>query len=421
MATLTHDAKGWRIRWYNREGDRKSLRVGKCSERVARQVFAITSQLIDAAEWGINPDPKIKSWLEKLPAHFVVKLQKAGLLQPIKRLTLGEAIAEFLERSKHYAAWTLSNIRQAFRHLTAFFGEDRPLESITVAEVQDYKRWLLYEVPSVKGRKGLAEATVAKHLSWAGALYRDFIKREVITRNPFDGVQKGSQINRSRRVYVPAEIIETLIDRAPSLEWKLLLAMARYMGVRVPSEPFSMTWDCVDWERSLIRVPSPKTAKQGKAFRMVPIFPPIRPHLEALWELAEGKTYIFEELRKRNSVKKADKGDWKAVNLRVQLQRMLEKAGIPPWPKLWQNLRSTAEMDLLARFPPAAVFEWIGHTADVAKGHYFQVRDIDVQRAIQEPWGPVSAKVDQKVDPQVHTRVYKEAQKPDRGFSSNPT
>jgi len=410
MATITHDAKGWRIRWYTRDGDRKSVRIGKCSERVANQVLAITSQLIDAAEWGISPDPKVKGWLEKLPPEFVAKLQKAGLLHPVKRLSIGEAIAEFLERSKHHAAWTISNIRQAFRHLTAFFGEDRPLESVTVAEVQDYKRWLLYEVPTRKSRKGLSEATVAKHLSWAGALYRDFIKREVLNRNPFDGVQKGSQINRSRRVYIPAEIIEKLIDRAPSLEWKLLLVMARYMGIRVPSEPFSMTWDCVDWERSLIRVPSPKTAKQGKAFRMVPIFPPVRPYLETLWEEAEGKTYIFEELRNRNSVKKGDKSGWKAVNLREQLKRMLVKAGIPPWPKLWQNLRSTAEMDLLSRFPPAAVFEWIGHTADVAKGHYFQVREADVEKAIREPWETTTGGVDLKVAPQVHTRRSTETQ-----------
>lgn len=407
MATLTKDSKGWRIRWYTREGERKSLRFGKCSERVANQLFAVTSRLIDATEWGLPPDPKVKTWLENLHPEFVAKLQKAGLLESVRQVTLGQATTEFLERSQHYAAWTLSNIHQAFRYLITFFGEDRPLGSVRVADVEDYKRWLLYEAQTRAGRRGLSEATAAKHLSWAGTLYRDFIKREIITHNPFDGVQKGSQVNRDRRVYVPAGIIETLIERAPSLEWKLLLAMARYMGVRVPSEPFSMTWDCVDWERSLIRVPSPKTAKQGKPFRMVPVFLPIRPHLEALWEQAEGKTHIFEELRKRDSIKSGDRGNWKAVNLREQLKRMIIKAGVPPWPKLWQNLRSSAEMDLLARFPPAAVYEWIGHTADVARGHYFQIRQADIEKAITEEWAPPDRAVDLKVAPQAHTRMYK--------------
>jgi integrase len=407
MATLTKDRKGWRIRWYTREGERKSLRFGRCSERVANQLFAVTSRLIDATEWGLPPDPKVKAWLENLHPEFVSKLQKAGLLESVRQVTLGQAVTEFLERSQHYAAWTLSNIHQAFRYLITFFGEDRPLGSVTVADVEDYKRWLLYEAQTRRARRGLSEATAAKHLSWAGTLYRDFIKRKVVTHNPFDGVQKGSQVNRDRRVYVPAAIIETLIERAPSLEWKLLLAMARYMGVRVPSEPFSMTWDCVDWERLLIRVPSPKTAKQGKPFRMVPIFPPVRRHLEALWEQAEGKTYIFEELRKRDSMKNADQGKWKAINLRERLRRMLIKAGIAPWPKLWQNLRSSAEMDLLARFPPAAVYEWIGHTADVARGHYFQIRQADIEKAISEEWAPPDRAVDLKVAPQSHTRMYK--------------
>ncbi len=151
--------------------------------------------------------------------------------------------------------------------------------------------------------------------------------------------------------------------------------MARFLGVRVPSEPFSMTRDCVDWEKQVIRAPSPKTVKQGRPFRLVPLFPPLRPYLEALWEATSpGTLFIFDRLRQRSSLTSDRHSTWRAVNLRTQLERLIVRAGLRPWPKPWQNLRSSAEMDLLARFPPAAVFEWIGHTHDLARCGHWQVQ-----------------------------------------------
>lgn len=44
----------------------------------------------------------------------------------------------------------------------------------------------------------------------------------------------------------------------------------------MPSEPFSLTWDRVDWEQQRIRIPSPKTTGHGKSFRVVPIPPQVK-------------------------------------------------------------------------------------------------------------------------------------------------
>jgi integrase len=155
-----------------------------------------------------------------------------------------------------------------------------------------------------------------------------------------------------------------------------LLAMSRYLGVRVPSEPFSMTWDYVDWERMRIRIPSPKTEVHGKSFRIVPILPEVKPLLErAFDEAKEGSMYVFENLRSRDSVKKAEKGFWGSVNLRQQLQRMLKRGGIKPWPRLWHNLRSSAQTDLANQLPIHVVCEWLGNSRIVAQDHYLQITE----------------------------------------------
>jgi len=183
--------------------------------------------------------------------------------------------------------------------------------------------------------------------------------------------------------------VERLIETTPDHEWKLLLAMARYLGVRVPSEPFSLTWADVDWERGRIRLPSPKTAVHGKEYRVVPIVPEVRQHLEAVWDTApEGAAHVFSRLRERASTRQAEKGFWQQVNLRQHLLRLIKRAGLTPWPKLFHNLRASAQTDLADRFPAHVVCSWLGNSGIVAARHYLQVTDAHfeaAQKAAQQP------------------------------------
>jgi hypothetical protein len=69
------------------------------------------------------------------------------------------------------------------------------------------------------------------------------------------------------------------------------------------------------------------------------------------------------------------------VNLRTQLLRILEKAKVKPWPKLFQNLRSSRETELLKQFPVHVVCAWLGNTPKIAMKHYLQVTKEDYKKA----------------------------------------
>ena len=67
----------------------------------------------------------------------------------------------------------------------------------------------------------------------------------------------------------------------------------------------------------------------------MPLFPELRPYLEEAWELAApGAAHVIT--RWRDSEK----------NLRTGLLRILRRAGLKPWPRLYQNLRSSRETEL---------------------------------------------------------------------------
>ena len=88
------------------------------------------------------------------------------------------------------------------------------------------------------------------------------------------------------------------------------------------------------------------------------------------WEQAEpGTEYVLTRYRDRNP------------NLRTQLERIIRKAGLNPWPRLFQNLRSTRETELAEGYPIHVVCAWIGNSRAVAAKHYLQVRDEDFARA----------------------------------------
>ena len=58
-------------------------------------------------------------------------------------------------------------------------------------------------------------------------------------------------------------------------------------------------------------------------------------------------------------------------------------AVLKPWPKMFQNLRSTRETELADDFPIQVVCDWIGNTETVASKHYLQVTEDHFAKALQ--------------------------------------
>ncbi len=128
-----------------------------------------------------------------------------------------------------------------------------------------------------------------------------------------------------------SEVADKVLAACPDNEWRLIFALARFGGLRTPSETLLLRWADVDWELCRLLIRSPKTEHHdGKDSRLVPIFSELRPHLEAAWDQAvDGAEFVINRYRDGNA------------NLRTQLQRIIAKAGLTSWPKLFQNLRST--------------------------------------------------------------------------------
>ena len=72
-----------------------------------------------------------------------------------------------------------------------------------------------------------------------------------------------------------------------------------------------------------------------------------------------------------------------AVNLRTHFERIIKRAGVTAWPKLFHNLRASRETELMREHDLATVCKWIGNSPAVAAKHYAMCVDLDAdfQRA----------------------------------------
>jgi len=346
--------------------------------KIAEQVRGHIEALAIARETGQPPDRLTAEWLNRLGEDSTLrtKLAKVGLIDgegpEVPASRLGYFLDHVILSRPDVKPATLEIWRQPCRNLKEFFGEDVKLKDITPGRAEQFAQWLKTQQ--------LAPATLAKRLSFARTFFHTARKHRLIDANPFAEVKIPKADVSVRQHFVDRETFERLLAVATPT-WRTILALARLGGLRCPSEVLSLEWRHIDWENSRITVPSPKTERYaGQAQRVIPLFAELRPFLEEAHQLAEpGQTHIIagDYLAKANT-----SAGWRSINLRTQLQRLVRKAGLKPWPRLFHNLRSSRETELLDQFPLHTVAKWLGHDPEISLKHYAQTTDEHFAKAV---------------------------------------
>jgi integrase len=277
---------------------------------------------------------------------------------PLARLSMG-----FLAGRDDLKPNTRTTFVQTRKALVRHFGEDMPITGINPGDADEWSASL---------RKDYAPATVATFVKKARQMFRHAVRKRLLTESPFASVRVPSQVNKAREEFVSRETIAQVIDAAPDLEWRVIIALARYGGLRTPSETLAVQWSYVDWQRGRLTISSPKLEHlPSGGFRIIPLFPELRAILADAFDAApEGSVYVVNRYR-----------DGKQ-NLRTQFLRVIRKAGVQPWGRLFHNLRGSLETELAQDHPVHVVAQWLGNTPRIAAAHYLQVRDSDFDRAL---------------------------------------
>lgn len=368
MASVTRlireGRNGWRIRFYSDKRQRELYLAG-VSKKVAESVGRHCEELSGAKGANTNALPESIAWAEGTEGKLRESLVKWGLAEPVSPRTLthagsllGPFVDDYIAGRTDCKPNTIKNFKQCRRELCEYFGELRPLKAINPADAERWRRKML--------ARPLAIATVSKHVKRAKTIFSEAVADRLLTVSPFAGLKGGSESNPDRLWFIDSATAYRVLRACPDVDWRVLFALARFAGMRCPSEVLAIRWTDVDWADGRLRIDSPKTG-----LRFCPLFPELREVLtEALEAAPDGAVYCVGRYRGGG------------VNLRTQLVRILENAGVKPWPKLFQNLRSSRRTELQEVYPSHVINVWLAQSTKVAEQHYLTVTDQHWERAI---------------------------------------
>ena len=396
MSSVVNDPGGRkRILFMAADGNRRAVRLGAIDRKAAAEAQGHIDHLVEAASTHRAWPDATRAWVDALPAVWRKRLLAAGLVAAVVPEPAGPTLQAFLDGyiqgRGDVKASTVLIWKQTCRNLVDFFGADKPLADISDGDADRWREYLTVQKGKTEAK--MAAGTVGRRCGLAKQFFRRAMRLKLIPSNPFADLVAAVRGNPKREYFIKPAVAQKVLDAAPDGQWRLLFALARWGGLRTPSEPLGMMWQDVDWAGGRMMIRSPKTAHHpGGESRIVPLFPELLPYLREVFEQAEpGAERVFPKWQYRGA----------GTNLRTGLLRILAKAGVKPWPKLFQNLRATRETELAATWPMHVVCEWIGNSLAVANEHYLQVTEADYLKAAQKAaqYGAEPALLVQKSEP----------------------
>ena len=365
MASITKRPNGHKwIQFTDKSKKRKTIRLGKCSLRDAQRISTHVDRLNFCQINNTTPDNDTAIWLCKVGDQLHGKLTAVGLTVARETTELGPFIDNYIEGRSDISSSTIGKYRNVEKRLLKHFGANRSIATITVGDALDYRNWVGTQVKS--------ENTIRKDIQICKTIFNYAKNKELIRSNPFDGQPSNTLPKTDRLFFVTREQANAVLDECPDNEWKLLFALARFGGMRTPSEPSCLKWSDIDWDKNTIIVTAPKTERYGDGRRVMPLFPELLPYLQQARKDAEkGAEYVLPKLRREG------------YNPATHMVRIVEKACKTSWPKIFQNCRSTRQTELSQQFPSHVVASWLGNSTRIAEQFYLQVTEDHFQQALK--------------------------------------
>ncbi|MEX0704122.1 MAG: phage integrase SAM-like domain-containing protein [Planctomycetales bacterium] len=232
MASINVEPNGRRmIQFVARDGKRKTIRLGKVSQRDAERVRTRVEQLVTATFGRHALEPDTAAWLAELDGPLREKLVRVGLAKPLEEkvgpATLQVFLDGYIAKRKDVKRNTLIVWGHVRRNLIEFFGAKKPLRDVTPGDADDWKRWLASD-------QGLGSNTICKRCQFAKMFFRAAVKHRLLDANPFAEIRGKVQGNPSRAYFVTEVEAVAVLDACPDAQWAIAL---RAFPLRRPALP----------------------------------------------------------------------------------------------------------------------------------------------------------------------------------------
>lgn len=186
MASISKDSKGNRtIQFVAGDRKRRSVRLGKMNAKATATVKAKIEALNAAAISQTSWDPETAAWVAKLDAALYDKLAGVGLVPKraaAEQVKLASFLDAYVQGRSDVKGSTATVYGHTRRCLVEYFGADKPLGEITLADADDWRRWLATDQKQGDKvvRRSLADNTVRRRCGIARQFLRAAHRKRLI-------------------------------------------------------------------------------------------------------------------------------------------------------------------------------------------------------------------------------------------------
>ena len=229
MASLAKSNNGCYTIQFQLHGKRKTLYAGKLEPREADRLKDKVEHFAKIRNHrGRIEDSKYFAWIGEIAgSRLHAKLVRCGLLDPAKVAHLEAFICEYISSRTDIKERTRINLLASKRLIVGHFGGNKDLRTISPADVSTFKAAMLSKY---------SNATVGRTLRRGRQFFAHAVDAGLIQKNPFDKLKIPGQTNPKRLFFVTREMADKVLDACPDRQCRLIFAMARYGGLRIPGE-----------------------------------------------------------------------------------------------------------------------------------------------------------------------------------------
>lgn len=182
--------------WLGTDRNRRQIWLGSISKSQANELFSYVKQLDVAAQTGASVAPVVQQWLATTDDRFYDKLVKAGLVKPRCSRTVREFFAERLKKLDCSPRTRDIYQRAHDKYFEYLDGRNPLLRDVTPESAHDFYNVFLVEAEMADSYRNKTARIIREFFGRAFSF-------ELTTRNPFEGFQISSDVDRIWRPTTP--------------------------------------------------------------------------------------------------------------------------------------------------------------------------------------------------------------------------
>ena len=227
--------------------------------------------------------------------EYISKIVKISTGDDMPEYTIGEWVAEWLKRKKGKTESTMRAYKTHTAHFLKWLGDKsgNTLESLTVTDMMNYRQWLL---DGTGGAKKASATTAKLKVKVVSSIYIKAMAEGLTNFNPTAALESLDEAEKLERKPFTLDEVKLLIDSASSEEWKGVITMGAFTGLRL-IDCALIEWTDIDLKKGLIET-TPRKTKRKKTVVTIPIHPSLLVYLKKQPTPINPATKVFPTLSK---------------------------------------------------------------------------------------------------------------------------